>query len=248
MLSTMQDEQLSLATLLHYASTFQGDSTVSTWTGAGLRTMTYRELGAEAARLAHALRGLGIGVGDRVGTFMWNNNEHMVAYVAVPAMGAVLHALNIRFFPEQLVYVANHAEDQVVIVDGTLVPMFAQYLPNLKTVRHVIVANGDASALSAPEGVQVHSYTELLAAQSVSSTSRSSTNARRPVCATPPAPPATRRASSTRTARTGCTLPRCARPTVWASPPPTRCSPSCRSSTPTPGACRTRRSCRARMS
>ncbi|MEV6279347.1 long-chain fatty acid--CoA ligase [Nocardia sp. NPDC051832] len=165
MLSTMQDEQLSLATLLNYASTFQGDSTVSTWTGDGLRTLTYRELGAEAARLANALRGLGIGVGDRVGTFMWNNNEHMVAYVAVPAMGAVLHALNIRFFPEQLVYVANHAEDQVVIVDGTLLPLFAQYLPNLKTVRHVIVANGDAAALTAPAGVQVHSYTELLAAQ-----------------------------------------------------------------------------------
>ncbi|WP_431971461.1 long-chain fatty acid--CoA ligase [Nocardia sp. bgisy134] len=165
MLSTMQDEPLSLATLLRYASTFMGDSTVSTWTGTGVRTMTYRELGAESARLANALRGLGIGVGDRVGTFMWNNNEHMVAYIAVPAMGAVLHALNIRLFPEQLVYVANHAEDQVVIVDGTLVPMFAQYLPNLKTVRHVIVANGDASALQAPEGVQVHSYTELLAAQ-----------------------------------------------------------------------------------
>ncbi|WP_062992883.1 long-chain fatty acid--CoA ligase [Nocardia anaemiae] len=165
MLSTMQDEPLSLATLLRYASTFMGDSTVSTWTGTGVRTMTYRELGAESARLANALRGLGIGDGDRVGTFMWNNNEHMVAYIAVPAMGAVLHALNIRLFPEQLVFVANHAEDQVVIVDGTLVPMFAQYLPNLKTVRHVIVANGDAAALQAPEGVQVHSYTELLAAQ-----------------------------------------------------------------------------------
>ncbi|WP_433195724.1 long-chain fatty acid--CoA ligase [Nocardia sp. CA-107356] len=165
MLSTMQDEPLSLATLLRYASTFMGDSTVSTWTGTGVRTMTYRELGAESARLANALRGLGIGAGDRVGTFMWNNNEHMVAYIAVPAMGAVLHALNIRLFPEQLVFVANHAEDQVVIVDGTLVPMFAQYLPNLKTVRHVIVANGDAAALQAPEGVQVHSYTELLAAQ-----------------------------------------------------------------------------------
>ncbi|MEV5838948.1 long-chain fatty acid--CoA ligase [Nocardia sp. NPDC052112] len=165
MLSTMQDEPLSLATLLRYASTFMGDSTVSTWTGSGVRTMTYRELGTESARLANALRGLGIGAGDRVGTFMWNNNEHMVAYIAVPAMGAVLHALNIRLFPEQLVFVANHAEDQVVIVDGTLVPMFAQYLPNLKTVRHVIVANGDAAALQAPEGVQVHSYAELLAAQ-----------------------------------------------------------------------------------
>lgn len=165
MLSTMQDEPLSLATLLRYASTFVGDSTVSTWTGTGVRTMTYRELGADAARLANALRELGIGIGDRVGTFMWNNNEHMVAYIAAPAMGAVLHALNIRLFPEQLVYVANHAEDQVVLVDGTLLPMFAQYLPNLKTVRHVIVVNGDASTLSAPEGVKVHDYTELLAAQ-----------------------------------------------------------------------------------
>ncbi|MFF2552785.1 long-chain fatty acid--CoA ligase [Nocardia sp. NPDC058058] len=165
MLSTMQDEQLSLATLLKYASTFQGESTISTWTGDGVRTQSFAEIGADAARLANALRDLGIGEGDRVGTFMWNNNEHMVVYVAVPAMGAVLHALNIRLFPEQLVYVANHAEDQVVIVDGTLVPMFAQYLPNLKTVRHVIVANGDASTLTAPEGVQVHSYAELLAAQ-----------------------------------------------------------------------------------
>ncbi|MEU7765430.1 long-chain fatty acid--CoA ligase [Nocardia sp. NPDC049190] len=165
MLSTMQDEPLSLATLLRYASTFVGDSTVSTWTGSGVRTMTYRELGAESARLAHALRGLGIGIGDRVGTFMWNNNEHVVAYIAVPAMGAVLHALNIRLFPDQVVYVANHAEDQVVLVDGTLVPLFAQLLPNMTTVRHVIVVNGDASTLTAPAGVQVHSYPELLATQ-----------------------------------------------------------------------------------
>ncbi|RDI46238.1 long-chain fatty acid--CoA ligase [Nocardia mexicana] len=165
MLSTMQDEQLSLATLLRYATTFHGDATVSTWTGDGVRTTTYRELGVECARLANALRSLGIGDGDRVGTFMWNNTEHMAAYAAVPAMGAVLHALNIRLFPEQLVYVANHAEDQVVIVDGSLVPMFAQYLPNLKTVRHVLVADGDPASLTAPAGVQVHSYAELLAAQ-----------------------------------------------------------------------------------
>jgi fatty-acyl-CoA synthase len=165
MLSTMQDEQLSLATLLRYAASFHGDATISTWTGEGVRTTTYRELGRDAARLANALHGLGIGVGDRVGTFMWNNTEHMVAYAAVPAMGAVLHALNIRLFPEQLVYVANHAEDQVVIVDGSLVPMLAQYLPRMETVRHVIVANGDPATLTAPEGVRVHSYAELLAAQ-----------------------------------------------------------------------------------
>ncbi|NKY56971.1 long-chain fatty acid--CoA ligase [Nocardia flavorosea] len=163
MLSTMMDDQLSLATLLRYASTFVGDSTVSTWTGDGVRTMTYREVGAESARLANALTDLGIGRGDRVGTFMWNNNEHLVAYIAIPAMGSVLHALNIRLSPEQLIYVANHAEDQVVLVDGSLVPMFGQYLPQLKTVRHVIVVNGDAAAVPAVDGVTVHDYAELLA-------------------------------------------------------------------------------------
>ncbi|WP_280421661.1 long-chain fatty acid--CoA ligase [Nocardia carnea] len=163
MLSTMMDDQLSLATLLRYASTFVGDSTVSTWTGDGVRTMTYREVGADSARLANALTELGIGRGDRVGTFMWNNNEHLVAYIAIPAMGSVLHALNIRLSPEQLIYVANHAEDQVVLVDGSLVPMFGQYLPQLKTVRHVIVVNGDVAAVPAVDGVTVHDYSELLA-------------------------------------------------------------------------------------
>ncbi|MGW6334660.1 long-chain fatty acid--CoA ligase [Nocardia rhamnosiphila] len=163
MLSTMMDDQLSLATLLRYASTFVGDSTVSTWTGDGVRTMTYREVGADSARLANALTDLGIGEGDRVGTFMWNNNEHFLAYIAIPAMGAVLHALNIRLSAEQLIFVANHAEDQVVLVDASLVPLFVQYLPHLKTVRHVIVVNGDAASLTAPAGVTVHDYTELLA-------------------------------------------------------------------------------------
>ena len=126
MLSTMQDEQLSLATLLRYASTFHSKATVSTWTGTGVRTMTYGELGKQAAQLANALESLGVERGDRVATFMWNNNEHMVAYAGVPAMGAVLHALNIRLFPAQVNFVVAHADDKVVIVDGTLVPLFNQ--------------------------------------------------------------------------------------------------------------------------
>ncbi|WP_068271959.1 long-chain fatty acid--CoA ligase [Aldersonia kunmingensis] len=165
MLSTMQDEPLSLATLLRYGSTVHSAAEVSTWTGSGSRTITFGELGEQSARLAHGLRALGVGESDRVGTFMWNNNEHMAAYGAVPAMGAVLHTLNIRLFPGQLVYVANHAEDKVVIVDASLIPLFGKYLPELKTVRHVLVANGDASALEAPAGVEVHSYEEVLAAQ-----------------------------------------------------------------------------------
>jgi fatty-acyl-CoA synthase len=166
MLSTMQDAPLSIASLLQYARTIQGDAQVATWTGEGVRRLSYRELGDQAAQLAHALKELGVGDFDRVATFMWNNNEHMVAYNAIPAMGAVLHALNIRLFPEQLTFIANHAEDQVVIVDGTLLPLFAGVLPEMKTVRHVIVANGDVAALDAPSGVSVHAYDELLGAQS----------------------------------------------------------------------------------
>ncbi|HEY5853956.1 MAG TPA: long-chain fatty acid--CoA ligase [Aldersonia sp.] len=166
MLSTMQDEPLSLATLLRYGTTVHGTAEVCTWTGADTRRQSFEELGRDSARLANGLRALGITGDDRVGTFMWNNNEHMAAYCAIPAMGAVLHTLNIRLFPRQLVYVANHAQDKVVIVDGTLVPMFAKYLPELPTVRHVVVASGDPAALQAPPGVTVHGYRELLDAQS----------------------------------------------------------------------------------
>lgn len=161
--STMQDEPLSLATLLRYATTVHADATVRTWTGTDCRVMTYRELGNQAARLAHALTALGVRPGDRVGTFMWNNNEHLVAYCAVPAMGAVLHTINIRLFPDQIAYVANYAEDTVVIVDGTLAAVFAEVLPKLSTVRHVIVANGSAAEFIAPDGVEVHDLDALTA-------------------------------------------------------------------------------------
>jgi fatty-acyl-CoA synthase len=166
MLSTMQDGQLSLARLLRHGTTVHSEAEVITWTGTEARRESYAELGKHAAKLANALRGLGVTGDQRVATFMWNNAEHLATYLAVPAMGAVLHTLNIRLFPEQLVYVANHAEDHVVIVDGSLVPLLAKQLPEMKTVKHVIVANGDASTLQAPESIQVHSYSELLEAQS----------------------------------------------------------------------------------
>lgn len=166
LLSSMQDESLSLATLFKYGTTVHSEAEVLTWTGSESRRMSYGELGLEGARLANALRSLGVQESDRVATFMWNNNEHMAAYGAIPAMGAVLHTLNIRLFPEQLIFVATHADDKVVLVDASLIPLFGQYLPKLTTVRHVIVTNGDASALDAPSGVEVHAYADLLAAQS----------------------------------------------------------------------------------
>jgi len=169
--STMQDYPLTTGRLLRYGSTVHGTSTVSTWTGDGIRTSTYAQIGERAAQLAHALRELGV-VGDaRVGTFMFNNTEHLEAYLAVPSMGAVLHTLNVRLFPDQLVYVVTHAADHAIIVDAALAPVLAKVLPQLHTVRHVLVAAGAGSsdeaadmlraALPSPD-VLVHDYDALL--------------------------------------------------------------------------------------
>ncbi|MFN2539479.1 MAG: long-chain fatty acid--CoA ligase, partial [Mycobacteriales bacterium] len=126
----------------------------------GHREGTYAEVGARAIRLAHALRGLGVVEGDRVGTFLWNTKEHLEAYLAVPSMGGVLHTLNLRLFPEQLAYVINHAEDKVVIVDATVLPLLLKVADELTTVEsYVLVGDGDAAALGRP----VHRYEELLA-------------------------------------------------------------------------------------
>ena len=168
MLSTMQDAPLSIARILRHGTVTHGTAEAVTWTGDEARRSSYARLGHRAAQLAHALRQLGVTGDQRVGTFMWNNAEHLEAYLAVPSMAAVLHTLNIRLFPEQIVYVADHAEDHVVIVDASLLPLFGKVLPSLRSVRHVIVAGGSGDqppALQAPDGVEVHDYEALLRGQ-----------------------------------------------------------------------------------
>ncbi len=149
MQSTMQDFPLTIAAIMRYAATVHGDRTVTTATGdGGYRHATYRQIGDQAARLANALRALGITGDQRVATFMWNNQEHLEAYVAIPSMGAVLHTLNIRLFPEQIEFVAYEAEDKVVIADLILAPVLAPILRSMETVHTVIVVGeGDASEL-----------------------------------------------------------------------------------------------------
>jgi fatty-acyl-CoA synthase len=162
----MMDHPLQISRLLTHGATVHGTAEVLTWTGTGARRMTYAEVGAAAAQLAHALRDdLGVTGDERVGTFMWNNAEHLVAYFAVPSMGAVLHTLNIRLFPDQIAYIATHAEDRVVIVDSTLIPLLAKVLPELPTVRHVVVVGGGDPAPLVQAGggrVAVHDWAELL--------------------------------------------------------------------------------------
>jgi fatty-acyl-CoA synthase len=169
MRSTMQDFPLTTAALLRHGTEVHGDGQVVTATADGSRSESYADVGRRAARLANALRRLGISGDQRVATFQWNNAEHLEAYLAVPSMGAVLHTLNIRLFPEQLTYIANHAEDKVVVVDGSLVDLLARQLPTFDTVEHVVVAGPEAASADLEAlrvgGRQVHLYEDLLAAE-----------------------------------------------------------------------------------
>ena len=164
--STMQDVPLTITTIMRYACELHGDRTVTTATGDGYRHTTYREIGEQAGRLANALRRLGIDGDQRVATFMWNNAEHLAAYLAIPSMGAVLHTLNIRLSPEQIAFIANEAEDQVIIANLSLVGQLARVLPLLETVHTVIaVGEGDIDALT-ESGKTVLRYDDVLAAES----------------------------------------------------------------------------------
>ncbi|MFI7102846.1 long-chain fatty acid--CoA ligase [Streptomyces sp. NPDC050161] len=163
MLSTMQDVPLTVSRILTHGSTVHGESEVITWTGADPHRRTFAEVGRRAAQLAHALGGLGVGEGSPTGTLMWNNAEHLEAYLAIPSMGAVLHTLNLRLPAEQLTWIVNHAEDRVLLVNGSLLPLLAPLLPRLPAVEHIVVAGpGDRSVLDGARA-RVHDYEELLA-------------------------------------------------------------------------------------
>ena len=161
MQSTMMDAPLLVRDILRHGRTIHGHSTVTTVVDGGYVTATFAQVANRADQLAAALTKLGVAAGDRVGTFCWNNQTHLEAYLAIPAMGAVLHTLNIRLFPEQLAYVINHAEDKVIIVDASLIPLLAKVRSELTTVETIIVSgSGDASALG-----PVLSYDDLLDAE-----------------------------------------------------------------------------------
>ena len=164
--STMQDDfQLTLTSILEHGSRIYGASECVTYNGDGTsRRATYAEIGANARRFAAALTGLGVQPGERVATLCWNHQEHLEAYYAVPCMGAVLHTLNIRLPAAQVAHIINHAEDKIIIVDASLLPMLAPVAAALKTVeQYIVIGEGDTSVLgTAP----VHSYAELVAGAS----------------------------------------------------------------------------------
>jgi len=135
----MQDDQLTITRILERAVAFHPRQHIVTRTTTGVHRETYEDLGERVARMANALRSLGVGPGDRVGSFGFNTFRHLELYFAVPCMGSVLHTLNIRLHPEQVAWIANHAEDKVVFVDDALLPLFETVAPALTSVEHIVV-------------------------------------------------------------------------------------------------------------
>jgi fatty-acyl-CoA synthase len=128
------------------------------------RQLVTRQAGGGVARLAGALAALGVERGDRVATFCWNHERHLETYFAAALMGASYHTLNIRLGGDQLAYIANHAGDKVVVADASLAGALGPVLPEVPSVRHVLVLRdvpGDPPALDHPA---VHDYEALLEA------------------------------------------------------------------------------------
>ncbi len=157
----MMDWQLNLTTMLERARRLHGRREIVSRTPAGMHRYTYRDYVDRVDRLRTALARLGVKPGDRVATFAWNSYRHFEVYFAAPCMGAVIHTLNVRLFPDQLIYIANHAGDKVVCVDATLLPLFQKIRPHLTSVQHVIVIPDDGKPVDPAVGVD---YEQLLAA------------------------------------------------------------------------------------
>ena len=105
-----------------------------------INNTTYGESSKRSKKLANALKKLGVNVHDRVATIAWNNSRHFETYFAVSGMGAILHTLNPRYSPDQLIYILNHAEDSVLIVDPTFIPLVESVQDKLNTVETITVS------------------------------------------------------------------------------------------------------------
>ena len=143
--SMSMDVPLTIPAILRRLGTHFGDKTVVSRRGAGaLHQTTYREILTRAGQLAGALRGLGIGAGDRVATLSWNHDRHLEAYYAIPGMGAVLHTLNLRLHADELAFIASDAGDRILIVDDDLLPLAQSFLARTPIERVIVVRTSDA--------------------------------------------------------------------------------------------------------
>jgi 3-(methylthio)propionyl---CoA ligase len=167
MLGLMQDQPLLISNLIEFAERHHGDAEiVSRRVEGDLHRYTYRDVSARAKRVANALDALKLGFSDRVATLAWNGYRHMELYFGVSGSGRVLHTINPRLHPDQIAWIANHAEDQVVCFDTTFLPIIQAVHTRCTTVKHWI-ALCDADKLPVDTGIPgLMSYEAWIGAQS----------------------------------------------------------------------------------
>ncbi|HZU72141.1 MAG TPA: long-chain fatty acid--CoA ligase [Acidimicrobiales bacterium] len=156
----MQDFPLTIDSIFRRAERLFPYKSVATATGAGVERTTYGAWAERTRRLGGALDELGISATGRVATFAWNSTRHLELYFAAPCTGRVLHTLNIRLFAEQITYIANHAEDEVIFADRSLMALLWPLIDQLRTVRHVVVM--DDGTGDVPDDPRIIDYEELL--------------------------------------------------------------------------------------
>ncbi len=164
MLGLMQDRPLLISQMIDFAATYYPDVEIVTRTVEGpIHRYGYRDAAKRAKQVAEALQGLGIKLGDRIGTLAWNTHRHFELYFGISGLGAVLHTINPRLAPDHVAYIANHAEDQIIFVDLNLLPIVEGVWPHLKTVKHVVVMTDKAHMPAASKIPGLLCYEELIA-------------------------------------------------------------------------------------
>lgn len=157
----MQDAPLTITSILERGERIFPAKEIVTRTATGTDRATFADLGTEVRRQASALDALGISPDGRVASFAWNTFRHLALYYSVPCTGRVLHTGNIRYFPEQLVYTFEHAEDEAVFVDRSLLGLLTPLLPQLTTLKHIVVMD-DGAPTELPDDPRVVRYEELV--------------------------------------------------------------------------------------
>src|ERR1700681_275005 len=141
----MMDYQLTVPALVRRAWTLFGDrTTASRRPDKTMARHTYAKIIDRAKRLSVGLGQLGVRPGDRVATLAWSGHQHLEAYLAIPSMGAVLHTLNLRLHHDDLAYIMNDADDRVLILDESLLPLFERLRSEVR-IEHVIVIGGPST-------------------------------------------------------------------------------------------------------
>ena len=156
----MMDYQLTLPHILERAAKLYGKREIAGKSPAGMHRYTYADFHRRVHRLAHALARIGLQRGERVASLCWNSYRHLEIYFGVPCYGAVLHTLNPRLAPDQLAFIINHADDRVIFVDASLLPVLDQIQELIPCVRHIFVLND----MDTPVSETALDYEEVISA------------------------------------------------------------------------------------